>query len=83
MRDEGIWDLASTFSIGLIVAYHPQERSKKTRFLSLKEAPDNSLDPTSIEEGIDFLVSVSGKKELADALNKQIVKFLSQNKSVD
>jgi hypothetical protein len=83
VRDEGVWDLASTFEIGLIVAYHPQERSKKTRFLLLKEAPDTSLDPTAIEEGIDLLVSDFGKKELTEALNKQIVKFLSQKKGVD
>lgn len=72
LRDEEIWDLSNVFNIGLIVAYKAQVKSDKFRFQLIKEAPDTSLDPTSVEEGIKILLSNEAKAELSKALKDQL-----------
>lgn len=78
LRDEGVWDLVTTFQIGLIVAFYAQRRSKKYRFHIVKEAPDNPLDPNIVEEGIDRLLSEGSKAELRKVLQQQILKLIGR-----
>lgn len=82
LRDEGIWDALTTFGIGLIVAFHAQERSDKYRFHIIKEAPEQILDPNVVEQGIDLLLGDSSKAELKSALRKQMVKLMHDIKDL-
>lgn len=54
LRDEGIWDLAETFGIGLIVAYYAQEKGKKLYFQTVRHVPYKSSAPAQVERGIDL-----------------------------
>jgi hypothetical protein len=82
LRDEGIWDAVSTFSVGLIVAFWPTKRAREYRFHIIREAPDEALDPNVVEQGIDLLLAEASKNELTVALRKQIVRLMHDVKDL-
>lgn len=71
LRDEEIWELSNVFTIGLLVAYKPQAKSTNIRYQLIKEAPETPLDFTSVEDGIDLLLSAEAKNELIKKLREQ------------
>jgi len=78
LRDEGIWDALGTSDIGLIVGFCAQKHSPRYHFHVLKEAPEQTLDPNVVEQGIDPLLGEDSKAELRNALQQQMVKLIAR-----
>ena len=72
LRDDEIWEWASVYNVGLIVAFNKQERSTAPDFHIVKEAPDVVLDPETVEQGISTYLSQDIQRELVDAVRRQL-----------
>ena len=77
LRDEGIWDLAETFNVGLIVAYHPQEKSRKLSFQTVRHVPYKNSPPAQAERGIDLWLDDSSKTTIKRVYVKHIQRLQS------
>lgn len=77
LRDEGVWDLAETFGIGLIVAYYAQETAKKLYFQTVRHVPYRECPPAQAERGIDLWLDANAKTAIKKAYVKQIQRLQS------
>ena len=77
LRDEGIWDLAETFGIGLIVAYYAQETGTKLHFQTVRHVPYRNSAPAQAERGIDLWLDETAKKTIKRVYVKHVQRLLS------
>jgi|GEM_PF-2057377 len=72
LRDEGIWDLAEIFGIGLIVAYNAQKGKSKFYFQTVRHVPWKDSSPKQIEAGMDLWLDDAEEDAIRAALRRHI-----------
>ena len=72
LRDEGIWDLAESFGVGLIVSYYAQENGTKLYFQTVRHVPYKESPPTQVERGIHLWLTDDARSTLRKAYVKHI-----------
>ena len=77
LRDEGLWDLITTFGLGTIVSYRAQEKGTNLYFQMIREAPIQQPQLLMIEKGIELWLNKETKKAIRTTLARQMQKTSS------
>ena len=77
LRDEGIWDLITTFGLGTIVSYRAQAKGSNLYFQTVREAPAHKPQLLMVEKGVDLWLSTEAKKTVRTVLARQMQKTSS------
>lgn len=77
LRDQGIWDLAETFGVGLIVSYYAQEGGKKLYFQTVRHIPYKESAPIQVERGIELWLDDTARRIIKKAYVRHIQRLQS------
>lgn len=71
LKDRGMWAWIKKYELGVIVAYCPNLNGVNIAFQTIREAPENSIDPEITDKAIETYFSKDTQQKLSRALFRQ------------